>query len=225
MKSALISVGTEILFGEIVNTNVVYLSQGLNALGIGVLYHYTVGDNDSRLREILELALSDCDLVLTTGGLGPTEDDMTKETVASVMGDYLEEHKASRQALEARFMMRLYETDDRIAQAYLIRLPGDSSAKICILRAICLQLFIQYSLQFSFQRRCGCTQVSARGITQNGKIIRIDLIFRRFCSQVPDRQQQVQLRSRVVIRAQPVTEHKRTIPKLLKCLGGSHAFQ
>ena len=100
MKSALISVGTEILFGEIVNTNVVYLSQELNALGIDVLYHYTVGDNDSRLREILELALSDCDLVLTTGGLGPTEDDMTKETVASVMGDYLEEHKASRQALE-----------------------------------------------------------------------------------------------------------------------------
>ncbi|MBQ1489610.1 MAG: competence/damage-inducible protein A [Eubacterium sp.] len=99
MKCAILSVGTELLFGQITNTNTVYLSQQMNLLGIDVLYHYTVGDNDGRLEEILNLALSDCDLILTTGGLGPTEDDMTKETVCRVMGDTLVRHEPSMQAL------------------------------------------------------------------------------------------------------------------------------
>ena len=99
MKCAILSVGTELLFGQIVNTNSVYLSQQLNLLGFDVLYHYTVGDNDGRLSEILDLALKDCDLILTTGGLGPTEDDMTKETVCRVFGDTLVEHKPTVDAL------------------------------------------------------------------------------------------------------------------------------
>lgn len=100
MKCAVLSVGTEILFGQILNTNSVYLSQQLNLMGIDVLYHYTVGDNDSRLSEILQMAFQDCDLVIATGGLGPTEDDMTKETVCRVMDDILREHAPSRTALE-----------------------------------------------------------------------------------------------------------------------------
>jgi nicotinamide-nucleotide amidase len=79
MRVALISVGTELLMGQTVNTNVVYLSQQLNLLGFDVLYHHTVGDNPGRLREVIDLSRKDCDLILTTGGLGPTQDDLTKE--------------------------------------------------------------------------------------------------------------------------------------------------
>lgn len=89
MKTAILSVGTELLFGQIVNTNTVYLSQKLNLLGHDVMYHYTVGDNPKRLADMIELALEDCDIVLTTGGLGPTQDDMTKEIACQVMGDEL----------------------------------------------------------------------------------------------------------------------------------------
>ena len=72
MKSAIISVGTELLFGQIVNTNAAYLSQELNEMGVDVLYHYTMGDNPGRLKRVLEFAMEDCDLFLVTGGLGPT---------------------------------------------------------------------------------------------------------------------------------------------------------
>ncbi len=89
MKAAILSVGTELLFGQITNTNTVYLSQQLNMLGYDVMYHYTVGDNAKRMAEMIRLAFSDCDLVLTTGGLGPTQDDMTKEIACQVMGDAL----------------------------------------------------------------------------------------------------------------------------------------
>lgn len=89
MKAAILSVGTELLFGQITNTNTVYLSQQLNMLGYDVMYHYTVGDNAKRMAEMIRLAFSDCDLVLTTGGLGPTQDDMTKEIACQVMGDEL----------------------------------------------------------------------------------------------------------------------------------------
>lgn len=100
MKTAVLSVGTEILFGQITNTNTVFLSQQLNLLGFDVMYHYTVGDNSSRLAEIIQMAFRDCDLVITTGGLGPTEDDLTKETACQVMGDVLVRHEPSVQALE-----------------------------------------------------------------------------------------------------------------------------
>lgn len=89
MKAAILSVGTELLFGQITNTNSAFLSRHLNMLGFDVLYHYTVGDNPARLEEILKLAYRDCDLVITTGGLGPTQDDLTKEVVAQVFHDYL----------------------------------------------------------------------------------------------------------------------------------------
>lgn len=89
MKAAILSVGTELLFGQITNTNTVYLSQQLNLLGYDVMYHYTVGDNPKRMAEMIRLAFSDCDLVLTTGGLGPTQDDLTKEIACQVMDDEL----------------------------------------------------------------------------------------------------------------------------------------
>ncbi len=100
MKAAILTVGTEILFGQIVNTNTVYLSRELNALGFDVLYHYTVGDNAKRLKETLDHAFKDCDLIVATGGLGPTEDDLTKETIAEYFDDELVVHGESFAALE-----------------------------------------------------------------------------------------------------------------------------
>ena len=103
MKSAILSVGTELLFGQGVNTNAAYLSQQLNHLGIDVMYHYTVGDNPQRLRDMIEMAFEDCDLVITTGGLGPTQDDMTKEIACETLGDELVLHQESMDQLEEMF--------------------------------------------------------------------------------------------------------------------------
>ena len=78
----IIAVGTEILLGNIANTDAQMLSQGLSALGINVYYHTVVGDNPQRLRAAVELAKSRADILITTGGLGPTCDDLTKNVLA-----------------------------------------------------------------------------------------------------------------------------------------------
>lgn len=83
-------VGTELLLGDIVNTNAAFLSTELAAMGFAVYHHSVVGDNPERLRRALELALSRSELVVMSGGLGPTKDDLTKETVASYFGLELE---------------------------------------------------------------------------------------------------------------------------------------
>jgi nicotinamide-nucleotide amidase len=103
MKSAILSVGTELLFGQITNTNSVFLSQQLNDLGIDVMYHYTVGDNPGRLAEMIRQAFIDCDLIITTGGLGPTQDDLTKEIAAEVLHDELVLHEDTLQTIEGYF--------------------------------------------------------------------------------------------------------------------------
>ncbi len=91
----ILCVGTELLLGDIVNTNAAYLSQRLAELGIHVYRHTAVGDNPERLSHALEAALSEADLVITSGGLGPTYDDLTKETVASYLGLPMELHEES----------------------------------------------------------------------------------------------------------------------------------
>ena len=88
----LIAVGTEILLGNIANTDAQMLSEELAALGVNVLYHTVVGDNPTRLAEALELARRRVDIVITTGGLGPTYDDLTKETVCAACGKALVFH-------------------------------------------------------------------------------------------------------------------------------------
>ena len=120
MKTAILSVGTEILMGQIVNTNAVYLSQELNALGFDVMYHHTVGDNTARLKETMDLLFHDCDLIITTGGLGPTQDDLTKETVCSYMEDELIFDEVQMKELEEAFKRyRSPMTENNIKQAYL----------------------------------------------------------------------------------------------------------
>ncbi len=120
MKSAILSVGTELLFGQIVNTNAAFLSQQLNLLGFDVMYHYAVGDNPKRLQAMVQLAFQDCDLVLATGGLGPTQDDLTKETICRAMGDELKLHEPSMDRLAAYFKKQNREmTENNRKQAYL----------------------------------------------------------------------------------------------------------
>lgn len=85
MNAEIIAVGSEILIGDICNTHAQYLSQELTALGVNVLWHTSVGDNPGRLKEIAQRALGRSDLVVFTGGLGPTEDDLTKQTVCEAL--------------------------------------------------------------------------------------------------------------------------------------------
>lgn len=86
MVAEIVAIGTELLMGQIVNADAQYLSRRLQSLGISVYHHTTVGDNPQRLRDALALALSRSDIVITTGGLGPTQDDLSKETAAALLG-------------------------------------------------------------------------------------------------------------------------------------------
>ncbi len=95
MTAEIISVGTELLLGDILNTDTQYLAQELSALGISVYYQSVVGDNKERLTSIAKKAIERSDMVIFSGGLGPTSDDITKETVAEVLGLSLELHQES----------------------------------------------------------------------------------------------------------------------------------
>lgn len=86
MKVEIITTGTELLLGDILNSNVQYLSRKLNDIGFDVLYHTTVGDNPERMQSVLEIAKQRADIIITSGGLGPTRGDLTKEMVAEVCG-------------------------------------------------------------------------------------------------------------------------------------------
>jgi nicotinamide-nucleotide amidase len=120
LKAEILAVGTELLMGQIVNTNAQYLSSKLPDVGISVYYHSVVGDNPERLRESLELALKRCDVVITTGGLGPTQDDLTKETISEVCGRRLVLHQESLDAIKAFFKKIGREmTHNNEKQAYM----------------------------------------------------------------------------------------------------------
>ncbi len=86
MQAEIITVGTELLLGQIVDSNAAYLAQQLNAIGLSVFYKTTVGDNAARLKWVLEQAHSRSQVVITTGGIGPTEDDLSREMVAEATG-------------------------------------------------------------------------------------------------------------------------------------------
>ncbi|WP_027417893.1 competence/damage-inducible protein A [Aneurinibacillus terranovensis] len=106
MKAEIIAVGTELLLGQIVNTNAQFLSRKLAEIGIDMYYHTVVGDNAERLRAVTEQALTRSDLIIFTGGLGPTKDDLTKETVARVLGRPLVQDQKAMERIEAYFVQR-----------------------------------------------------------------------------------------------------------------------
>ena len=106
MKAEIISVGTELRLGHTVNTDATHVARELSALGLDLLQVHTVGDNPQRLEKALREALERAEVVITTGGLGPTEDDLTKETVAHVAKAPLEEHADSMARLREYFGAR-----------------------------------------------------------------------------------------------------------------------
>ena len=103
MDVEILAVGTELLLGNIANTNAQYLSQKCANLGLSVYHHTVVGDNETRMTDAICRALDRSDIVILTGGLGPTEDDMTKEVCAKVMGFELAEDPHTRERIAGYF--------------------------------------------------------------------------------------------------------------------------
>ncbi|WP_281887534.1 competence/damage-inducible protein A [Paenibacillus sp. YYML68] len=106
MRAEIIAIGTELLMGQIANTNAQYLSRGLADIGIGVYYHTVVGDNVGRMKEALAVAKGRAELIVCTGGLGPTQDDLTKDVLAEVLGRQLVVHQPSMDTMTAFFARR-----------------------------------------------------------------------------------------------------------------------
>lgn len=119
MKAEILAVGTELLLGDIVNTNAQYIAKRLADVGINVFHQSVVGDNVLRLKEELNLAFSRSDLVITTGGLGPTKDDLTKETGAEFFNKKLIMHEESLKRIREYFeKLNRPLNEGNIKQAY-----------------------------------------------------------------------------------------------------------
>ncbi len=122
MRAEIISVGTELLLGSVVNTDAADISRMLSELGIDVFYHTVVGDNPERLAGVIALAKSRSDLIITTGGLGPTCDDLTKSALAAAFGKKLIFNEEAAEVIRRYFADRLPGaeiTENNYLQAYL----------------------------------------------------------------------------------------------------------
>ncbi|MDR3210145.1 MAG: competence/damage-inducible protein A, partial [Oscillospiraceae bacterium] len=118
----IISVGTELLLGNIVNTDARDVSLALSELGINVYFHTVVGDNPARVQEAAAVARGRADVIITTGGLGPTYDDLTKQAIADAFGKKLVFNEAEAEKIRAFFTARLHNmemTPNNLQQAYL----------------------------------------------------------------------------------------------------------
>jgi competence/damage-inducible protein CinA-like protein len=122
MRAEIVSVGSELLLGQIVDTNAAFIARQLAVLGLDLFHKATVGDNLGRVATALETALGRADVVITTGGLGPTEDDVTREAVARATGRELEFHPELLDQIEAFFRARgLPLSPSNQKQAYIPR--------------------------------------------------------------------------------------------------------
>jgi nicotinamide-nucleotide amidase len=120
MNAEILAVGTELLMGQIANTNAQYISSKLPNAGINVYYHSVVGDNPMRLKKCLGIALKRSDVVIITGGLGPTQDDITKETVSQVLGLKLILHNEILEIMKSYFQkINRPMSHNNIKQAFL----------------------------------------------------------------------------------------------------------
>ncbi|HZB00524.1 MAG TPA: competence/damage-inducible protein A [Actinomycetota bacterium] len=104
MRAEIVAVGTEMLLGQIPNTNARWMSEELAAIGVEVVHHQVVGDNVERIVEALRLAGSRADVVIATGGLGPTQDDVTRDALGSLLGRGMERHREIEQLLRQKFL-------------------------------------------------------------------------------------------------------------------------
>jgi nicotinamide-nucleotide amidase len=123
MQAEIVVIGTELLLGQIIDTNAAYLAQQLSNIGVDLFYKSTVGDNKGRIVEVLTLATRRSEIVITTGGIGPTLDDMTRESVADVVGVPLELQPHLLEQIKA--MMGSRYTENNTRQAYI---PAGSMA-------------------------------------------------------------------------------------------------
>ena len=120
MRVGILNIGTELLFGQVVNSDAAFLSKELNHMGFDVMYHYIVGDNPNRIRAAINMLFSDCDTLITTGGLGPTQDDITKEIACEYMKDELILSDDAMNALVSRYQsMNHSMPDNNLKQGYL----------------------------------------------------------------------------------------------------------
>src|SRR5690625_4650458 len=103
LNAEIIAVGTELLLGQIINTNAQWLSQQLASYGINTFYHTVVGDNIKRVENVFSEAAKRSDLIIVTGGLGPTDDDMTREAFQKISHLKMTEHQPSVKKIEAYF--------------------------------------------------------------------------------------------------------------------------
>ena len=132
MNAEIIAVGSELLLGQIANTNAQYISKGLADIGVNVYYHSVAGDNQNRLSSVIQTAKSRSDLLIFTGGLGPTKDDLTKETIADIFQKELVHDEASLAYITNYFVQTNREmTPNNRKQALIIKdstvLPNEAS--------------------------------------------------------------------------------------------------
>ncbi|GAB6988987.1 competence/damage-inducible protein A [Paenibacillus pini] len=135
MKAEIIAVGTELLLGQIVNTNAQFLSRELAAIGIDVYCQTVVGDNMSRLKNAIELATKRADVLLFTGGIGPTQDDLTKDALAEFLGRELHIDRLAMDQVEKFFVSRgIHMTENNRRQALIIEgstpLPNETGLAV-----------------------------------------------------------------------------------------------
>jgi nicotinamide-nucleotide amidase len=104
IRTEIIAVGSELLLGQIVNSNAQFLSTQLAELGINIYYHTVVGDNPTRLDQAIKIAQDRSNVIIFTGGLGPTKDDLTKETISKALGKELVFDHAALESIEQYFV-------------------------------------------------------------------------------------------------------------------------
>jgi nicotinamide-nucleotide amidase len=139
MRAEIVGVGTEILLGQIANSNAQWISQALAEIGVDVLHHQAVGDNEDRIREAFELALSRADMVIATGGLGPTQDDITREGLAAALRVPLQRRPEIEDFLRRKFErlrrampeMNLRQADVPAGASYILPDRGTAPGLIC----------------------------------------------------------------------------------------------
>jgi nicotinamide-nucleotide amidase len=139
MKAEIIAVGTELLLGQIVNTNAQALSLKLAELGIDVYFQTVVGDNAARLRQAIEIGRSRADLLVFTGGLGPTQDDLTKDVLADYLGRKLIMHEPSMEAIRHLFSSRgmdMVESNRRQAHMLENSFPLENTTGLAVGNAL-----------------------------------------------------------------------------------------
>jgi len=134
MNAEIVAVGTELLLGQIVNTNAQYIAQGCAGIGLNVYYQTVVGDNLGRIKEVFSIASSRADVIICTGGLGPTRDDLTKDALADYLGLEMTVHEPSLRTIEEAFRNRGGLTENNARQANLLAgcdpLPNDNGLAV-----------------------------------------------------------------------------------------------